>query len=59
MRITSKTKATRFGPGGRLETCPRYPHPGVCLQQQKATDVEHRRIRKLEYAAAQMESNRW
>src|ERR1700680_4268743 len=57
VRIRSKTKPTRFGPGGCLETCPRYPHPGVRLQQHRTTGVEHRHIQELEYPATEIESN--
>jgi len=35
----------------------RYPHPGVGLQQQNTTGVEHSLMLRLEYAAPEIPSN--
>jgi len=44
-------------PGGFRKILRRYPHPGVCLQQQSTTAVERIRIQQTEYAALKFPSN--
>jgi len=50
-----KKKPTRLMPGGCWKILRRYPHPGVCLQQQST--VERIRILEIEYAAPKFTSN--
>jgi hypothetical protein len=45
-------------PGGYQKPFPRYPHTGIWLQQDRMTNMGHRRIQEIEYAAAEIESNR-
>jgi hypothetical protein len=56
-KIKAKNKPTRFLPGGGRETLLRYPHSGVRVQQHRTAGMERLRMRKIEYAAPEIQSN--